>query len=101
LILQRGISEKRAAWFRPQQRKAILAFLALTWINKWRARWVQLLICIKASGGTIAHAIEPLCPWLENIRLKDIYVMCEIPNNVVQTDAFAQLFDGFSIGAAI
>lgn len=25
--------------------------------------------------------------------------MCEIPNNVVQVDAFAQLFDGFSIGS--
>ena len=25
--------------------------------------------------------------------------MCEIPNNVIQVDAFAQLFDGFSIGS--
>jgi len=28
-----------------------------------------------------------------------IYVMCEIPNNVIQIDAFSQLFDGFSIGS--
>ncbi len=28
-----------------------------------------------------------------------VYVMCEIPNNVVQIDAFAELFDGFSIGS--
>ncbi|HKJ07668.1 MAG TPA: phosphoenolpyruvate synthase [Gammaproteobacteria bacterium] len=28
-----------------------------------------------------------------------IYVMCEIPNNVIQIDAFAALFDGFSIGS--
>jgi len=28
-----------------------------------------------------------------------IYVMCEIPNNVIQIDAFAQVFDGFSIGS--
>lgn len=28
-----------------------------------------------------------------------IYVMCEIPNNVIQVDAFARLFDGFSIGS--
>jgi len=28
-----------------------------------------------------------------------ILVMCEIPNNVIQVDAFAQLFDGFSIGS--
>jgi pyruvate,water dikinase len=25
--------------------------------------------------------------------------MCEIPNNVIQIDAFARLFDGFSIGS--
>lgn len=28
----------------------------------------------------------------------EIYVMCEIPNNVILIDQFAQLFDGFSIG---
>ena len=29
----------------------------------------------------------------------EVFVMCEIPNNVIQIDAFAQLFDGFSIGS--
>jgi len=29
----------------------------------------------------------------------EIYVMCEIPNNVIQIDAFAKCFDGFSIGS--
>ncbi len=29
----------------------------------------------------------------------EIYVMCEIPNNVIQIDAFAAVFDGFSIGS--
>jgi pyruvate,water dikinase len=29
----------------------------------------------------------------------EIYVMCEIPNNVVLADEFADLFDGFSIGS--
>ena len=29
----------------------------------------------------------------------EIYVMCEIPNNVVQIDAFSRIFDGFSIGS--
>jgi len=29
----------------------------------------------------------------------EVYVMCEIPNNVVQADAFARIFDGFSIGS--
>ena len=29
----------------------------------------------------------------------EIYMMCEIPNNVIQVDAFAAIFDGFSIGS--
>ena len=29
----------------------------------------------------------------------EIYVMCEIPNNVIQIDAFSRYFDGFSIGS--
>jgi pyruvate, water dikinase len=29
----------------------------------------------------------------------EVYVMCEIPNNVILIDAFAALFDGFSIGS--
>ena len=28
-----------------------------------------------------------------------IYVMCEIPNNVIQIDKFSEVFDGFSIGS--
>lgn len=28
-----------------------------------------------------------------------IYMMCEIPNNVIRIDAFARYFDGFSIGS--
>ncbi|MGA7328684.1 MAG: phosphoenolpyruvate synthase, partial [Rhodomicrobium sp.] len=29
----------------------------------------------------------------------EVYVMCEIPNNVIRVDAFAKVFDGFSIGS--
>lgn len=29
----------------------------------------------------------------------EIYVMCEIPNNVILIDEFSRLFDGFSIGS--
>ena len=29
----------------------------------------------------------------------NIYMMCEIPNNVILVDEFSQLFDGFSIGS--
>ena len=29
----------------------------------------------------------------------EVYVMCEIPNNVIMMDEFSRLFDGFSIGS--
>jgi pyruvate,water dikinase len=29
----------------------------------------------------------------------EIYVMCEIPNNVISIDGFSEVFDGFSIGS--
>ena len=29
----------------------------------------------------------------------EVYVMCEIPSNVILADAFADVFDGFSIGS--
>jgi pyruvate,water dikinase len=29
----------------------------------------------------------------------EIFIMCEIPNNVIRIDAFAAMFDGFSIGS--
>jgi pyruvate,water dikinase len=29
----------------------------------------------------------------------EVYVMCEIPNNVILIDQFSELFDGFSIGS--
>ena len=29
----------------------------------------------------------------------EVYVMCEIPSNVIAADAFADIFDGFSIGS--
>lgn len=39
------------------------------------------------------HGLAPGSDGLE------VYMMCEIPNNVVQIDAFSQLFDGISIGS--
>jgi pyruvate,water dikinase len=69
----------------------------------------------EAMGLTNLRVMVPFCRRVEEGRrvieamaqngLKrgenglEIYVMCEIPNNVIQVDAFAELFDGFSIGS--
>ncbi len=48
---------------------------------------------------------EKVCKLLESVGLKKgekgllLYVMAEIPANVIQTAAFAEIFDGFSIGS--
>jgi pyruvate,water dikinase len=74
------------------------------------------LRCVRDTMGlTNLRVMVPFCRRIEEARrvieamgqhgLKrgenglEIYVMCEIPNNVVQIDAFSQLFDGFSIGS--
>jgi pyruvate, water dikinase len=33
------------------------------------------------------------------VRGLEVYIMCEIPNNVILVDEFSRLFDGFSIGS--
>jgi pyruvate,water dikinase len=69
----------------------------------------------EARGLTNLKIMVPFCRRVEEARrvldamaghgLKrgenglEVYVMCEIPNNVVSIDAFAELFDGFSIGS--
>lgn len=69
----------------------------------------------KEMGLSNLAVMVPFCRRVEEARLVldtmakhglvrgddglEVYVMCEIPNNVVQIDAFAQLFDGFSIGS--
>lgn len=47
----------------------------------------------KVLAAMAAHGLK------RGDRGLEIYVMCEIPNNVIQIDAFAKLFDGFSIGS--
>ncbi|WP_226661522.1 phosphoenolpyruvate synthase [Microbulbifer aggregans] len=47
----------------------------------------------KVLAAMAEHGLTPGEAGLE------VYVMCEIPNNVVQIDAFSQLFDGISIGS--
>jgi len=47
----------------------------------------------KVLSAMAEHGLERGSDGLE------IYVMCEIPNNVILIDKFSKLFDGFSIGS--
>jgi pyruvate,water dikinase len=69
----------------------------------------------EAMGLTNVKVMVPFCRTLEEGRKVlaelernglcrgrdglEVYVMCEIPNNVVLAEEFAELFDGFSIGS--
>jgi pyruvate,water dikinase len=50
----------------------------------------------EAKGVLAAMAAQGLVRGDDGL---EVYVMCEIPNNVLLIDEFAQLFDGFSIGS--
>jgi pyruvate,water dikinase len=69
----------------------------------------------ESMGLTNLAVMIPFCRTLEEGRLVlaemrknalergsdglEVYVMCEIPNNVILADEFSALFDGFSIGS--
>ena len=76
----------------------------------------QAMVRVRQQMGlTNLKLMIPFCRRLDEARLVldkmaehglkrgddglEIYVMCEIPNNVILIDEFAQLFDGFSIGS--
>lgn len=50
---------------------------------------------ISALDGGIASSLPLVAP-RNDIK---VYVMCEIPSNVILADEFAKIFDGFSIGS--
>ena len=50
------------------------------------------------EGQSVLDAMEK-CGLKRGENGLKIYVMCEIPNNVIQIDAFCTLFDGISIGS--
>jgi pyruvate,water dikinase len=70
---------------------------------------------VRDMGLTNLAVMVPFCRTLEEGRLVlaemqknglergavglEVYVMCEIPNNVILADEFSALFDGFSIGS--
>ncbi|MGR0184497.1 phosphoenolpyruvate synthase [Azospirillum aestuarii] len=108
-------------WFEPVEENPMLGFrgaarYAHPAYEEGFALECRALVRVRAEMGlTNVKVMVPFCRRLEEAdrviaamarhgleRGRDgleIYVMCEIPNNVLLVDEFAQRFDGFSIGS--
>lgn len=62
---------------------------------------VKLMIpfCRTVEEGTRVQAVMAEHGLQRGVKGLEIYVMCEIPSNVIMATAFAEIFDGFSIGS--
>jgi len=62
---------------------------------------VKLMIpfCRRVEEGEQVLAAMAAHGLTRGVNGLEVYVMCEIPNNVIQIDAFTRLFDGISIGS--
>jgi pyruvate,water dikinase len=62
---------------------------------------VQLMVPFCRSVGEARRVVEALASYglRRGVDGLELYVMCEIPNNVIQAAEFARYFDGFSIGS--
>ena len=54
---------------------------------------------VAMTGQEQTSSSSPTSSCLEETRSLKVYMMCEIPNNVICADSFLEVFDGFSIGS--
>ncbi len=108
-------------WFEPSEENPMLGFRGASryahpaYAEGFALECAAMRYVREAMGLTNVKLMIPFCRRIAEaqkviatmadqglVRGKDgleIYVMCEIPNNVIQIDAFAEHFDGFSIGS--
>jgi pyruvate, water dikinase len=62
---------------------------------------IKLMIpfCRTPDEGRKVIEVMKECGLVQGENGLEVYVMCEIPSNVISADAFADIFDGFSIGS--
>ncbi|MBI5557921.1 MAG: phosphoenolpyruvate synthase [Deltaproteobacteria bacterium] len=62
---------------------------------------IKLMVpfCRTPEEGKKVIQVMKDCGLVQGENGLEIYVMCEIPSNVISADAFADVFDGFSIGS--
>jgi len=62
---------------------------------------IKLMVpfCRTPDEGKKVVEVMKDCGLVQGENGLELYVMCEIPSNVISADAFADIFDGFSIGS--
>jgi pyruvate,water dikinase len=62
---------------------------------------IKLMVpfCRTPEEGKKVIEVMRECGLVQGENDLELYVMCEIPSNVISADAFADIFDGFSIGS--
>ncbi|MFA6499160.1 MAG: phosphoenolpyruvate synthase [Desulfurivibrionaceae bacterium] len=62
---------------------------------------IKLMVpfCRTPEEGKRVIQVMKECGLVQGENGLEVYVMCEIPSNVILADAFADIFDGFSIGS--
>ncbi|MDD3620652.1 MAG: phosphoenolpyruvate synthase [Desulfobulbaceae bacterium] len=60
---------------------------------------VMVPFCRTPEEGKKVIQVLRECGLVQGENGLELYVMCEIPSNVISADAFADIFDGFSIGS--
>ncbi len=62
---------------------------------------IKLMVpfCRTPEEGKKVIEVMRDCGLVQGENGLEVYVMCEIPSNVISADAFADIFDGFSIGS--
>ena len=62
---------------------------------------IKLMVpfCRTPEEGKKVIEVMKECGLVQGENGLEVYVMCEIPSNVISADAFADIFDGFSIGS--
>ncbi|MBN4058805.1 phosphoenolpyruvate synthase, partial [Desulfocapsa sp. AH-315-J15] len=62
---------------------------------------IKLMVpfCRTPAEGRKVIEVMKECGLVQGENGLEVYVMCEIPSNVISADAFADIFDGFSIGS--
>jgi pyruvate,water dikinase len=90
-------------YYDPRYREGFaLECRALRWVRE-EMGLTNLVIMIPFCRR-VAEAEEVLAEMAANGLVRgenglEVYMMCEIPNNVLEIDGFSRLFDGFSIGS--